>query len=211
MKCLEYNSKNILKAVEILKSGGVIAHPADTCYGLAADLMNEDALKKLQRIKGRDSLKPMSIMLPAYMKPQINDYAMLNEFADMVCEKLLPGPVTIVVPKGPKIPNYFFPEISTIGIRIPYDTGTNDLLMKFRGPIITTSANLSDQPVCATCRDVLAIFEHQKQKPELFLDGDVHGSCLPSTVISLNDDKVSILRVGPLEKEQMEAILGINI
>lgn len=211
MKCIKNSGTNIQKAASVLAKGGVIAHPADTCYGLAGDLMNKGALEKLQSIKGRDSGKPMSIMLPAYMKPKLAEYAVLSEFAEIVCEKLFPGPVTIVLPKGPKIPDYFFPEMPTVGIRIPYDAKANDLLMKFRGPLITTSANLSDQPVCCNCRDVLAIFEGREQQPDLFLDGEIRGSCLPSTVISVNNKKVTILRKGPLEKEQLEAILGISI
>ncbi|MBU0705739.1 threonylcarbamoyl-AMP synthase [Patescibacteria group bacterium] len=210
MKCLENNAENIKEAIKVLKAGGVIAHPADTCYGLAADLMNESALKRLQQIKGRDAGKPMSIMLPAYLKPKISQYAVLNEFSEAVCEKLLPGPITIVLPKGPKIPDYFFPEMPTVGIRIPYDAKTNDLLMAFNGPLITTSANLSDQPVCCSCQDVISVFKNNEHYPDLLLDGEIHGACLPSTVITLENDRVRILRPGPMEKEQMEAILGLT-
>jgi len=211
MECIENNAENIGKAVEILKAGGIVAHPADTCFGLAADLMNEDAIDKLKLIKGRDAVKPMSIMLPAFIQPKLNEYSQLNDFAEMICDKLFPGPVTIVLPKGPKIPESFFPQIPTIGIRIPYDAKMNDLVMKFGSPLITTSANLSDQPVCCSCEDVVNIFESSEHQPDLMLEGDIQGSCMPSTVISLENDKVTILREGPLEKEQIEAILGINI
>ena len=70
MKCVPYTKETLKQAIQILKDGGVIAHPADTCFGLAADLKNPDALKHLQEIKGRDMGKPMSIMLPAFMKPE---------------------------------------------------------------------------------------------------------------------------------------------
>ena len=211
MKTLENNPENIKRAVEILRQGGVVAHPADTCYGLVGDLMNEAALKKLQKIKGRDAQKPMSIMLPAYMKPQLRDFVSLTDFSEMVCKKLLPGPITIVLPKGSKIPNYFFHEIKTVGIRIPYDILTDDLLTKFRGPLITTSANLSDQPVSCQTQEVMTAFEGVKSQPDLVLAGTTQGLCMPSTVISLENNKVSILREGPLKKEQLEAILGVSI
>jgi len=207
MKCLKNNPENIEKVVQTLREGGIVAHPADTCYGLAGDLMKEEALKKLQLIKGRDAKKPMSIMLAAYMKPELQGFADLNEFAEMACEKLFPGPVTIVLPKGPRIPDYFFPELETVGVRIPYDFKTNDLLMKFKGPIITTSANLSDQPVCCTCEDVIRAFEESEHKPVFLLDGEIQGPCLPSTVISLENDEVRILREGPMQKEQLEGLL----
>lgn len=211
MKCLENNAENIKEAVKVLKAGGIIAHPADTCYGLAGDLMSESALKKLQQIKGRNTKNPMSIMLPPYMKAELVAFAVLNDFSEMICEKLLPGPVTIVLPKGPRIPDYFFPEIKTVGIRITYDNMTNNLLTKFHGPLITTSANLSGEPLCCNCQSVVAAFEQKKYQPDLFLKGELNSDCMPSTVISLEGDKVAILRRGPLEKEQLEAILGIDI
>ena len=202
---------SIGEAVKILKAGGVVAHPADTCFGLAADLMNEKALGKLQRIKGRDAGKPMSIMLPPHLVPRLGDYAVLDDFAETVCARLFPGPVTIVLPKGLKIPDYFFPDLKTIGIRIPYGTENSDLLMKFRQPMITTSANLSDHPVCCSCEDVIRAFEGSKYQPDLLLEGEIQGICMPSTVISPEGGKVTILREGPLKKEQIGAILGLDV
>ena len=211
MECIENNADNVKKAVQVLKKGDVIAHPADTCFGLAADLMNERALKKLQQIKGREAKKPMSIMLPDYLKPRLSDYDRLDDFAKMVCEEILPGPVTIVLPKGPKIPACFFPEMDSVGIRIPCDPLTEDLLTRFRGPLITTSANLSGKPVCCRCSEVISAFKSRKHKPDLLLKGEIRGACLPSTVISLENDKVCILRPVPVKKEELETILGIRI
>ena len=84
MKMLKSSPQGIAEAVQILRAGGVIAHPADTCFGLAADLMSEPALRKLQAIKGREAIKPMSIMLPAFMKDALGDYARLDDFARRV-------------------------------------------------------------------------------------------------------------------------------
>src|SRR3989338_11663634 len=104
MKRLPINAESLKQAVQILRQGGIIAHPADTCFGLAGDLMNPEALKKLQAMKGRSGAKPMSIMLPAPLKDHLEDYAILDDFTRIICEKLLPGPVTILLPKGPTIP-----------------------------------------------------------------------------------------------------------
>jgi L-threonylcarbamoyladenylate synthase len=210
MKYIKNSSENIPEAIRILKAGGIVAHPADTCYGLAADLMNPEAVKKAQKIKGRDGEKPMSIMIPAFMKGQIEDFAELDDFSSMVCDTLLPGPVTILVPKGKKIPAYFFPESPYIGIRIPYDFLTQDLLTAFQGPLITTSANLSGEAACATYEDVKAIFEEQEYQPDLILEGEISGDCLPSTVILIEDKKLKILREGPMTKGQIEGVLGFS-
>ena len=211
MKCLDNTTENLAEAVHILKNGGVIAHPADTCFGLAADLMNPESLKRLQEIKGRDKGKPMSIMFPSYMKPLLGEYVQCNDFAHFVCDKLLPGPVTIVLPKGHKVPDYFFPEVDTVGIRIPYDPPTDKLLLKFQGPIITTSANLSNEPACSNCEEVFKIFENSEYQPDLILRGPIKGVCMPSTVIKLEYDKVQILRKGPIGKEQLESLLGMDV
>lgn len=211
MKTLRPIKGTMSKIVSLLKDGGVIAHPADTCFGLAADLMNENAVKKLQQIKGRDAGKPMSIMLPAYMKAEIGNYAKLNDFSKMVCDALLPGPVTIILPKGPKIPKYYFPEVDTVGIRIPYHLFTEDLLTQFRGPLVTTSANLSSEPVCCNQQEIREAFAKSKFKPDLLIEGDIQHDCMPSTVIKVERKEITILREGPLNKEELEAILGVTI
>lgn len=211
MKTLKPDAGNLSEVIDLLKKGGVVAHAADTCFGLAADLTNEDALKKIQKIKGRDAKKPMSIMLPAYLKLKLSDYVVMDDFAKKVCEELLPGPVTIVLPKGPKIPKFYFPQTDLIGIRIPYDPFTEDLLTHFHGPLITTSANLSSQPPCRKHEEVLKIFKHKKHHPDLLIEGEIKNECKPSTVIGVKDGKIHILREGPLNREELEAILGVHI
>ena len=211
MKCVQYNEETLKEAIQILKDGGVVAHPTDTCFGLTADPMNPEAVDRIQEIKGRYKIKPMSIMLPVFMKLDINDYAVTDDFSLPIFNKLLPGPVTVLLPKGPKIPEYFFPEAKYVGIRIPYEIMTQDILMKFKGPLITTSANLSHEPPCATCEEVVDVFKNKENKPDLIFDGAVKNACIPSTVILVKDGKLEIRREGPMNKKQLEGILGINI
>lgn len=211
MKCVEFNKDGLEKSIKILKDGGIIAHPADTCYGLAGDFTNKRALEKIQAIKGRDGKKPMSIMFPVYMKPDIGEYAEMDDFAHFVCFELLPGPVTILLPKGKKIPDFYFPDSPYVGVRIPYDMGTEDILTKFRGPLITTSANVSSQPPCATCQEVCKIFDNHKNKPDLVFDGAIRNACLPSTVMLVENKKIKIIREGPMTKSQIEGVLGVKV
>lgn len=211
MKRISFDQESLKEAVKILKNGGVIAHPADTCYGLAADFLNENAVKKLQAIKGRNESKPMSIMLPAFMKPNISKYAKLDDFSESVCESLLPGPVTIVLPKSSSIPEYFFPETSFIGIRIPYNIDTQDLLTAFGGALITTSANISGSATCCTCNECADIFKNNKNKPDVLFEGTIKNACIPSTVIKIENRKVKILREGLMTKKQLEEILRMKI
>lgn len=207
--------KFVQGAAQLLHSHGVLAHPADTCFGLAGDLFSEDALRKIQQIKGREADKPMSIMLPRVISGQwlvaskknsslttghwpLEEYVELSEFAKKVCAKLLPGPVTIVLPKGPKIPKWYFPETEWIGIRMVDDEQVNGLLEAFGGPIITTSANLSSQPTCYTTEEVIEIFEGREYQPDGILMGEILEKKMPSTVIKVLDDKIEVLREGPI-------------
>lgn len=212
MELLSIDTKSLKRAVVILKQGGVIAHPADTCFGLAADFTNPKALKKIQAIKGRDGAKPMSIMLPAAFKAHLEDYAKLSAFTRAICDKLLPGPVTILLPKGPKIPKWYFPETDLIGIRIPYDPFTQDLLNAFKGPLVTTSANLSGQPLGSSHQEVEDLFKSQTIQPDLIFEGQMDREhCIPSTVILPEKDRVKILRPGPVTATQLRSILGIKV
>lgn len=211
MKCIPFNPENLAQAVQILKDGGVIAHPADTCYGLAADFRSPAGKKRLQEIKGRDGKNPMSIMLPAFMKADLADYAELDDFARMVADKLLPGPVTLLLPKGPEIPADYFPETPYIGIRIPYDALTQDILTAFKGPLITTSANISDEPALSTCGEVIKSFATFKTQPDLVFEGAVRNVCMPSTIVVVENGKVRLYRKGPMSQKQIEGILGVTL
>jgi L-threonylcarbamoyladenylate synthase len=209
MVILEYTPENIKKAARVLKRGGVIAHPADTCYGFAADFKNKKALKKVIKIKNRDTANPMSIMLPVIAKDDIVKYAVLSDFARMVTDRLLPGPVTILLPKGPAIPKDYYPDTPYIGIRIPYDSLTQDLLTAFMGPLITTSANISEEGSAATGQEVIKLFKNRPHRPDIVFQGKINSDCLPSTVILVKDHDIQITRPGPMTESRIRRILGI--
>jgi len=211
MKTLKYSQDTLVQIIQILKSGGVIAHPADTCYGLAADFKNPAAIEKVRKIKGRDGKNPMSIMLPAYMKDDIVRFAKMDDFAKEVCEKMLPGPVTVLLPKRDDFPADYYPGTTRIGIRIPYDTITQDILTAFKGPLITTSANLSGLPACRTSDEAIESLSGSDTEPDLMIEGAIKGECQPSTIIYVLDGTVRIERVGPMTKKEIEGILGVTV
>ncbi|MFH1012289.1 MAG: L-threonylcarbamoyladenylate synthase [Candidatus Peregrinibacteria bacterium] len=210
MEVLPATPDNIKRAAMVLKAGGVIAHPADTCFGLAGDLMNPRVFKKIMEIKDRDPVNPMSIMLPVVAKIELEQYGLLTDFTREIADKLLPGPVTLLLPKGPRIPEWYFPETDLIGIRIPYDTFTQDLLIAFKAPLITTSANLSDGPLCHTHREVLEAFRSNKVKPDLVFEGHLDKNPA-STVILPQKNKVKITRPGAITAKRLEGILGVPV
>lgn len=211
MKVVPITPETLREAVKILKNGGVIAHPADTCFGLAADLTNETAVRRVQAIKGRSGLKPMSVMISVMEQLKIEQYAKLNDFSDMIQDKLFPSPVTLLLPKGPAIPDFYFPETDLIGLRVPMHDLTQDLLRLFGGPLITTSANCSGDDICFKSEDVRRSFENQEAQPDLILEGELKEHRLASTVIAVKEDHACIVRKGPLTASQLEAILGVRV
>lgn len=211
MQVLPFDKDTLAEAVKILKNGGVVAHPADTCYGLAADINNEQAFRKIQEIKGRDYKKPMSIMLSVTDQHKIENYAKLNDFSEMVAKKLFPSPVTLILPKGPAIPDFYFPENETIGIRVPMQDLTQDMLRAFGGPLITTSANPSGGDLNFNCSDTVKALQDQAVKPDLIFEGSLEKFQQASTVIQVEEDHVKILRPGPVTASYLESLLGVPV
>lgn len=210
MKIVPFNTTTLKEAVALLKNGGIVAHPADTCYGLTGDLMNPEVLKKIQAIKGRDYKKPMSIMISVAQQLRMTDFVMLDDFSSFVIYKLFPGAVTIVLPKGPAIPDHYFPELPTIGLRVPLHNITQDILTVFKGPLITTSANPSGKELCCSHEEVIESFKESNNKPDLVFEGSTHHNAA-STVIQVDKDSVRILREGPVTASQLRGILGVDV
>ncbi len=198
---------SIQEAIQVLKNENVIAHPADTCFGLAGLLESEMAMKKIQTIKGRDAKKPMSIMLPEAKLAYLEDYVILDEFSRKMCQKLLPGPVTLILKKGPKIPAHFFPETNYIGIRIPDDQQVLELLNELGEVIITTSANFSGEATCYDPQKVKDAFAGRKNKPNAILEGEITEKKLPSTVIKIEDQGWEVLREGPVSESEIKRLI----
>jgi len=211
MKVLPFNPDTLKEAVSILRQGGVIAHPIDTCFGLAADALNEKAFHKIQVIKGRDAKKPMSIMISVPEQLHIRQYVKLDEFSAFVAFKLFPSPVTIVLPKGPAIPKYYYPDNPTVGLRVPLHDRTQDLLRAYGGPLITTSANVSGGKLCFRHQEVLELFKKQKSQPDLVFMGDIRHSQHASTVITVEKDHLKIVRKGAITASQLQTILGVPV
>ncbi len=111
MKTIPFNAETLREITEVLKNGGVIAHPADTCFGLTADINSIKGYKKIQMIKGRDYKKPMSIMISVAEQLKMEDYVKLDDFSSYIAYKIFPGAITLVLPKGPKMPKHYFPDL----------------------------------------------------------------------------------------------------
>jgi L-threonylcarbamoyladenylate synthase len=192
MKIININLKKpstdvIKKAVEVLKSGGILVYPTDTCYGLGVDPRNKKALQKLLELKGRLLSKKISVIVPDLK--MLKKICFVNQKQEEILRKYLPGPFTFILFKKKA-------KKETLGIRIPDCLITQMLAEEFGFPYTTTSANLSGQKECYDIGCVLSQFKNKKIKPDLILDAGKLSKNPPSTVVDLTCFPPRVLRKG---------------
>jgi L-threonylcarbamoyladenylate synthase len=146
------------KAVKIIKSGGVIAFPTETVFGIGAALDRPEAIKQIFKIKNRPRSKPLQILV-ANMA-QAKKLGRFNKKALDLAGKSWPGPFTLIVYKTKKVPKLVTAGSSKVGIRMPNHKITLELIKKC-GPIVATSANKSGD------RPALTATEVKKKLPEI--------------------------------------------
>lgn len=180
----------INRVVECLKQGGVIAYPTDTIYGLGCDIFNKKGVKKIYQIKQRDPRKPFSFICADLS--DVANYAQVSNFAFKIMKRYLPGPYTFVLEASRIVPDVLTTRQKTVGIRIPDNAIALGIVRELGHPIVTTSANLSGED---TFCDPALIEQQIGKQLDIVVDGGIlRGD--QSTVISLIDDQVEILRQG---------------
>jgi len=192
---LSVNSTNpqkrlIRQAVETIDAGGIIIYPTDTVYGLGCDLFNKRGIERIYEIKRRSKKEPLSFVC-ADLK-DISQYAYVTDFAYKIMRRLLPGPYTFILRASRLVPKIIMPRRQTTGIRVPNHQTALALVSELGRPIISTSVK-DEQGELMT--DPLLIHEQYRSRVDLVIDGGIIPA-MPSTVISLVDDQVEILRVG---------------
>ncbi|MBN1547034.1 MAG: threonylcarbamoyl-AMP synthase [Syntrophaceae bacterium] len=180
----------IKKAAEILQQGGVIVYPTDTVYGLGCDLFNKKGIERIYDIKKRDRKQPLSFIC-ADLK-DISQYAQVSDFAYKVMKRLLPGPYTFVLKASRLVPKAIIPKRQTTGIRVPDNRICMALVLELGRPIISTSVKDDDGEVMTDPEAIEKKFHHVV---DIVLDGGI-SSATPSSVLSLVDDVVEIIRIG---------------
>jgi len=184
--------RGLEEALEVLGSGGVVAHPTETVYGLGADPWDPEAVEKVRRIKGRAEGKGFILV--------ISDLGMLEGLVDeapetfqVLAERFWPGPLTLVLKAGPEAPSWCE---GTVAVRVPGHEGLRKLIATFGRAIISTSANSSGGRPAETADEVVRNLEGV----DLILDG---GRCSgpPSTILDLSSGRPRILRRGRIGEQ----------
>lgn len=135
---------DIKKAIEVLKSGGIILYPTDTVWGIGCDATNEEAVKKIYELKQRDDSKSMLILLdnPSKLQTYVQDVADIAW--DLI--DLTDKPLTIIFDGAKNLATNLIAEDGSIGIRVTSELFSRELCKQFRKPIVSTSANISGDP-----------------------------------------------------------------
>lgn len=196
------DSRWLIEALDVIRTGGLVAFPTDTVYGLGTSAFNALAVQKIYAAKERPDEKTIPILL--------GDIADLEKVSSNVprSARILalhfwPGPLTIVVPKEPGIPEAVS-RSTTIGVRIP-EHPVAERLLRAAGPMAVTSANLSGMQNPLTAREVL---DQLHGRIDMIIDGGGSGLSIPSTVVNCMGAAPEILREGPISLQQILEVLN---
>ncbi|MBI1863412.1 threonylcarbamoyl-AMP synthase [Candidatus Microgenomates bacterium] len=185
------------KALNVLKSGGIVVFPTDTVYGLLVDATNESAVKKLIAFKERPKGKPISVFVPGF--ESIREVVSLDTSDVSRIKELLPGPYTVIFPSNHTVSRLLESENGTLGIRLPQYKAVNDLVKEFGKPVTATSANRSGRPSVHSISALMnQLSEKQKSMINLVVDIGSLPANKPSTVVDMTSDDVKILRAGDM-------------
>ncbi len=193
-------------AAGVLRRGGVIIYPTDTLYGLGADSLNAGAVRKVFRIKGRESDEPLSnIVLNMDMTEQ---YAYVTPHARVLAEAFLPGPLTLILKKREGVRGAVGGGASTFGVRVPASEFCLKLAERFGGPYTSTSANISGEESGQSVEEILEQLGDGAALIDLVIDGGTLESRTPSTIVDVTGERARILREGVIPREDIDGSLS---
>lgn len=194
----------IQDAVDVIRSGGLVAFPTETVYGLGADALNADAVQKVFAAKGRPADNPLIVHIASL--ETIQQFAsVIPHKGQALAERFWPGPLTLIFQKKRNIPDSVTAGLNTVALRIPRHPVTLELLRKLQGGLVGPSANISGKP---SPTDSEHVYNDLNGKIDLILDAGATAIGVESTVVDVTVDPPVILRIGGLSKEELEEEIG---
>lgn len=192
----------ITQAAEALRLGELVAFPTETVYGLGANALDEKAVRAIFAAKGRPADNPLIVHVPS--PAEAEPLCHLSDTARRVMERFCPGPITLLLPKKPCVPDVVNAGLPSVAVRIPSHPVAHRLLAACGVPVAAPSANTSGKPSPTTAQHV---YHDMDGKLPIILDG---GECqvgLESTVLDLTSDIPTVLRPGGVTPEMLLEIL----
>lgn len=192
---------SIRKVISLLKKGKVVVGPSDTVLGFYA-LPTQEGFLSLNAIKKR-SKKPYLLLIPVSF--ELSEYAEFESSlqVEKIMDTFWPGPLTLILKAKPEVPAYMTSDEGTIAVRVPNDKKVLSLLAE-TGPLFSTSANLSGEPIPATLEEVDSRIVEQVAA---LLEGETKKDAVPSTILDLTGPTPLIIREGGYSKKDLQDYL----
>lgn len=194
----------IKQAGHILRTGGLVAFPTETVYGLGADALQPEASKKIYAAKGRPSDNPLIVHICRF--EDLNKIAAyIPKAARLLADAFWPGPLTMILEKSVEVPYETTGGMDTVAVRMPSNKIALALIQEGGGYIAAPSANTSGRPSPTLAAHV---FEDLKDKIPLILDGGAVGIGIESTIIDLTEDIPVVLRPGFISVDMLTKVIS---
>ncbi len=194
-------------AAGVIRSGGLVVFPTETVYGLGASAFDSRAVERIYAVKGRPLDNPVIVHICDLGQLELVA-SRVPEEAYRLVERLWPGPLTILLPRSPKVPNVVTAGLDTVAVRMPAHPVALELIRSAGVPIAAPSANLSGKPSPTRGEHVI---EDLYSKVEVILDAGETLYGVESTIINLLSDPPILLRPGAYPVEEVERILGRSV
>ena len=200
----EQDKNAVAEAAAILRRGGLLGIPTETVYGLGADALNEDAVRRIFEAKGRPQDNPLIIHVPS--ADWLERYCQnVPPAAYRLAERFWPGPLTMILPRRPIVPLRTTGGLETVGVRCPDHPVTLAIIEAAGVPVAAPSGNTSGRPSPTTARHMM---DDMLGKIDGIVDGGPCAVGVESTIIDLTVQPPRLLRPGGLPLEELEAVLG---
>jgi L-threonylcarbamoyladenylate synthase len=192
------------RAAAIIRSGGLVAFPTETVYGLGANALDPHAVQRIFAAKGRPSTSPLIVHVasPEMARSVVSEWP---PEATILAERFWPGPLTLILPKQPHVPDQVTAGLSTVGVRVPAHPIALALIEAAGVPVAAPSANRFAQISPTEARHVREALGNQV---DYILDGGSTEVGIESTVLSLAKRETMLLRPGMITRRQIEALIG---
>lgn len=191
-----------------IESGGLVAFPTETVYGLGANALNDQAVRRVFAAKGRPADNPLIVHIASRssLADVVADTSGIPESATKLMDAFWPGPLTLILPAHPRIAASVRPGMTTIGVRIPAHPVALELIRRARCPVAAPSANSSGRPSPTNAEAVVADLDR-------LIDGVVDGGAcdvgLESTVVAVQNDGGVVYRPGWITVEELARVAAI--
>ena len=194
----------IEEAGRIIKSGGLVAFPTETVYGLGGDALCPDSSRKIYEAKGRPSDNPLIVHI-CRTEDMEKIVRCVPKQAYLLAERFWPGPLTMIMQKSDVVPKETTGGLDTVAVRLPDHEVALAFIREAGGFVAAPSANVSGRPSPTLAKYV---YEDMNGKIEMILDGGQVGIGVESTIIDLTEDIPVILRPGHITWEMLQEVLG---